>query len=544
MLQPEADSLPPVDILIIDNSANKKYTICSDIHGFLPHFKMLAKNHDREFTIIIAGDLPDRGPETIALVYFIIEYQKKYDANENVPKILIALGNHELMFLCWLYSIKNAAERAKKLCEDLLPPTLEAYRLKEFQEQDEKWLNLQNTIKNMKLRPEDSEIFLARFGEMIPANLHAYLENPGTKWVADATPEQLAEMFTFFVSLPFIIHVKGEFTTNSFTVVHAGIPEGVSLQTITTSQYLTREQKNYALWAREKTRRSENDTQLLESESSIEGAVICGHTPFELAMRNTINCAKIYNIDGAIFFTNRLPFIIIDETGKYLGFIANDNPESKLQIISFYGEDPRNFWRSTLGINTAMLQKFTRLARELTPAYGPFRNYPRNNAHFFECNKIYIDAAIKKIESALEEIFRIAENCGFALEILSIDEVYNKIKKYFKLSSWEEKTEQLYLAYIEFNSLDFAANIELIEDLIDGEIKVIEGCPISDLQISPTNLSSKNPSLFKPLSLPLQQIGPQEQLITNYKIIANEFAKILNIFIEEEKPHTICCCNA
>lgn len=76
-----------------------KYLIMSDVHGSYKEFKVAVENiwNPKEETLIVIGDLVDRGPRSYSVVKKCMELKEKYG-----DKVIILKGNHEQMLTSWL----------------------------------------------------------------------------------------------------------------------------------------------------------------------------------------------------------------------------------------------------------------------------------------------------------------------------------------------------------------------------------------------------------------------------------------------------------
>lgn len=75
----------------------KKFFVVSDIHGMYREFKGLLQHWDREDTLVILGDMVDRGPDSLKVIQKVIELKKQH-------KVIVIRGNHDQMFLDFLYN--------------------------------------------------------------------------------------------------------------------------------------------------------------------------------------------------------------------------------------------------------------------------------------------------------------------------------------------------------------------------------------------------------------------------------------------------------
>lgn len=68
--------------------------IVSDIHGHFKQFEELLTYWNQEDTLVILGDLIDRGPDSLKVIEKVIELKQIYE-----DKVIFVKGNHEEMLL-------------------------------------------------------------------------------------------------------------------------------------------------------------------------------------------------------------------------------------------------------------------------------------------------------------------------------------------------------------------------------------------------------------------------------------------------------------
>ncbi|MBA2176878.1 serine/threonine protein phosphatase [Halobacillus locisalis] len=82
------------------------YFVFSDVHGCYGEMKEVLKQWDRKKeTLIFLGDMIDRGEESYQVIRELMNLKNKYGS-----KVVVLKGNHEDMFMNWLYS--PSCERA------------------------------------------------------------------------------------------------------------------------------------------------------------------------------------------------------------------------------------------------------------------------------------------------------------------------------------------------------------------------------------------------------------------------------------------------
>jgi hypothetical protein len=182
----------------IENTKGNDYII-TDIHGELTLLRSFVENiltpHDRLF---IAGDLVDRGENSLGVLQYIQEkYFKRIEQNLP-PQIISIRGNHEDLLYNYILT---------------------------------------------RLYPND-------YTEEVCANAKkVYFGNSG-EWAGDVSDTQLASQLDFLESLPYIIHIQGK---RAFHIVHADMPISdthLEIKLDSHNTQLSKEQTHYAIWAR------------------------------------------------------------------------------------------------------------------------------------------------------------------------------------------------------------------------------------------------------------------------------------------------------
>ena len=73
--------------------------VIGDVHGHYDEFislKNKIETKDRDATIILTGDICDRGPKTADMIHWCMEHANKPDG-----KYILLMGNHEELILEW-----------------------------------------------------------------------------------------------------------------------------------------------------------------------------------------------------------------------------------------------------------------------------------------------------------------------------------------------------------------------------------------------------------------------------------------------------------
>jgi len=233
--------------------------VTTDPHGMNPAvFRQLIADNQltRTDRLFICGDIIDKGQHSEDLVEFIIANNETHAKGANVPEIVVTIGNHEAMFLCW-YAETHLEKNDQKVAE-----------LKKF------------------------------FGDVDYANnaesftLHG---NSG-QWAlemefAEEGKERLKRYFNFFYDLPLIARVQGEDDATSYNFVHADLPRPMAelIPQHGTASISDPKETTSALWAR--LDHTETYPQLTRPDGS--GITFCGHT-YDVPM---LSGNGYYNLD-------------------------------------------------------------------------------------------------------------------------------------------------------------------------------------------------------------------------------------------------------
>ena len=234
--------MPSSHIVVLQGNALGNDKIITDPHGCLGilshlHQQEIAE-HDRLF---IAGDLTDRGNESLALIKFIIEKNEARKKRNLEPEIHVIRGNHEEMLLLALK--KGKGSEAWEACV-----------------------------------------------------------SQGGQWINELNMDEADMIVDFIHTLPYIITVKKTFnekknhTIEPFHIVHADMPfcDAALQDHIENDKPLTPQEIFYSTWAREykKDRKSPVYIQLT-GRNCQSTRTYCGHNVLEGARPKT----NTFNLD-------------------------------------------------------------------------------------------------------------------------------------------------------------------------------------------------------------------------------------------------------
>lgn len=79
-----------------------KMFIVSDIHGMYKEFKEILTNWNREDTLVVLGDMIDRGPKSLKVIRKVMRLTERHP-----DKVLSFRGNHEDLFLNFINNTDN-----------------------------------------------------------------------------------------------------------------------------------------------------------------------------------------------------------------------------------------------------------------------------------------------------------------------------------------------------------------------------------------------------------------------------------------------------
>lgn len=125
--------------------------VMGDIHGEADRFHaMLEKIHfSEEDTLILLGDVIDRGPDGIALLLEIME----------MPNVIVLLGNHEYMMLQYL-SPEATSTEIRRWNRNGNAPTLAAYLKQKAKVQQRIITYLRTMLTHLELEVNGNRFFL------------------------------------------------------------------------------------------------------------------------------------------------------------------------------------------------------------------------------------------------------------------------------------------------------------------------------------------------------------------------------------------------
>ena len=82
------------------------YFVVSDIHGMYKQFEQLLTHWDKESTLVILGDLIDRGPQILEVIHKVMALKETYG-----EQVIFCKGNHEDMLLNYINQPEGNHER-------------------------------------------------------------------------------------------------------------------------------------------------------------------------------------------------------------------------------------------------------------------------------------------------------------------------------------------------------------------------------------------------------------------------------------------------
>ena len=82
------------------------YFVVSDIHGMYKQFEQILAHWDKESTLVILGDLIDRGPQSLEVIRKVMALKETYG-----EQVIFCMGNHEVMFLSYIDHPEENHER-------------------------------------------------------------------------------------------------------------------------------------------------------------------------------------------------------------------------------------------------------------------------------------------------------------------------------------------------------------------------------------------------------------------------------------------------
>lgn len=196
-------------ILVLGPNRNGSDFVIADMHGhYLDRLFDFLENQNQTTRVFFAGDLIDRGDKSLEILKKLKELQN----NPKGPQIYIIKGNHE-----------DFAEHAIREFENTLIAC----------ENDEDNFNGQQTKTLFAIKSDKNPIIIQYAAE-----------NNGGKWLVDLYKQEVRAdkiyainnsicycndseikfIKDFFLTLPYILHVKGGHNKAAFNIAHADMP--------------------------------------------------------------------------------------------------------------------------------------------------------------------------------------------------------------------------------------------------------------------------------------------------------------------------------
>ena len=317
---------------------NGKTYVLSDIHGKGKAYESAMSEITPNDTVIILGDVIDRGKDGIKILQDLIRRKKDREHN---PKIIFMMGNHEMQFLIAV----NAIEKYRLTRNDLY--NLNGYWFYQF-----KLLNGKGIISddNRKLYTEKRKEYYNKYHVLLARGLDErdaqwiYLwlvENGGKVTLEDygldskeciKTVEEQKELREFlenaYIILPRTIKNK------DYLFVHSAPPKDIGMINALKSikeglryRDLQYDQYQYMLCARDKE--DDEIKTYLSAKACGFYKTICGHTPSDFGTITRDEARGFINIDAGCANSKKLAlYCVDDDTVKYFEAKEIETPEN------------------------------------------------------------------------------------------------------------------------------------------------------------------------------------------------------------------------
>lgn len=204
------------DIAVLNQNKRGEDFIIGDVHGSAAQLKLALDKLKTDDRLFVVGDLADRGSASLDVYSTIIDANAKREKKGLPPQINVTRGNHEELFLKFYENRKN---------------------------------------------PFSAEV------------QHFLSKGVDGVWALKASEDELAKIYNYISSLPYIIRVNGD---KPFTVVHADMPlTDEELQDrIDNDQPLSLRERHYAMWARSQ----DKGEPIISNRTKDSIITYCGHT--------------------------------------------------------------------------------------------------------------------------------------------------------------------------------------------------------------------------------------------------------------------------
>lgn len=316
--------MPHPDFLILTQpqlSSGKTYVI-GDVHGEILAFEAVLNALTPQDTLIIAGDLIDRGqtpegaPASQLVLNKLLELSRA--PTDTAPKTLVIKGNHEVDFLKLMTLLRGSASSQSEIEELTLKVIINGgiWMFKDATPEDTRKLQLigaHYACRTLDGQQDQREVFLRTFIQTkLLTNVPQFLHSDIEKY------EQ------YIASLPYIIKIDDP--ANPAWVAHADLP-------LTDEQLQRRIESNEGLTFSEilsitNTRPTSFSTIRQASEGAIR--VYCGHNIIDdrperksyptLAVRAEGNHV---NLDGGAFFSGA--FLMVNHTDNSVSLVGDNS---------------------------------------------------------------------------------------------------------------------------------------------------------------------------------------------------------------------------
>jgi hypothetical protein len=282
--------------------------IIGDLHGhkeMLQHIVSTLTPLDRLF---IAGDMVDRGPDSLGVIEYILELQQQH-ANGLVPAVFAVRGNHEAMFLGSIQDFEDNLEH-------FIHANASFNLIETIDDLPEQFFN--NLVIHVQECNGGRWIVPLVQQEIIDKKMYYH---DGEVWYRNDS--QIKKLKDFCESAPYVIHVKSRSNVSAFNVVHADLPfEDYVIKIKHDNRVLlSKEEINHIIWSRPR------DYMHLEHDRDANSSLVyCGHCPVLFPgydpVRKKMNTI---NIDSLTYLTHGS--LVVNHT---LHQVALSNPKNKV----------------------------------------------------------------------------------------------------------------------------------------------------------------------------------------------------------------------
>ena len=298
------------DIEVLSVNTKGRDLIIADVHGnsaclasIIDELKLT--DDDRLF---IAGDLVDRGPDSVGVISLL----------QNKKNVYVVRGNHEFMSLDTIIAL-----------EIIVKELLNRFGAKDFREKCNDFQSFVKIVDELVMQDAKAlgilkQHVLLNAGRWLMELFHNDLMADRIVILPDKAVQydkncKTNDVWEYISQLPYLMRVAGNDKVMPFCIVHSDMPinDAELSARIAKNQPLTFNEKFYAVWSRHPA----YNNGIGRNECS--DVAYCGH---EVILRSNVECIRRstshVNLDNASFLVNVA--LVVDHTNGQVLFVGPD----------------------------------------------------------------------------------------------------------------------------------------------------------------------------------------------------------------------------